>query len=482
MQRSSVMLKRTLGSCLAVVALLSLLCGQQYKALGFSLNGPHPAWQTPRIGYAIGLDWFPGYGPMNIGEEYRWNIPTLYYGFSPAFLNYFGQRGVVEVDKAVAVLNAIPSVAQLSINDYPNSSLRVNIRASASSLLDLKSFALSMLLNNLGPSDSTRWVWTLRNRYTTPNTTNFFTIRRNFDPDTWQPSSFVNGELWTYTVQETYFQPTTVGGGAFILDVSSTFTYPVDPVAGAGFQNAPVASRFGTTLGGYWTSLTRDDVAALQYIYRKNNYHVEHVAPLLTTGSGGGGPYDYPGGVIITNLTGGTNLGTGIVIDTSLRPGIEKINFQKVYSDSLLGSFLTTNVIYKDTYITNSTLRTQTITRALFQPDFVFDAGDLVGSDSSGVSPSATIGTTAWLNNSAINNLGGFVGNNFGPGNITPGSIYTLNTVGQIYLNTYPISPLDEANANLGFIWGSFDGSTNEPVIYPYGASIKELEAKVLNR
>ena len=31
-----------------------------------------------------------------------------------------------------------------------------------------------------------------------------------------------------------------------------------------------------------------------------------------------------------------------------------------------------------------------------------------------------------------------------------------------------------------GFQWGSFDGSTNPPVAYPSGTSIKEIEARVL--
>jgi hypothetical protein len=52
-----------------------------------------------------------------------------------------------------------------------------------------------------------------------------------------------------------------------------------------------------------------------------------------------------------------------------------------------------------------------------------------------------------------------------------------FNTVGPVIQNIYPLPSgfLSEVN-NAGTLplWGSFDGTTNEPVIYPQKASIEK--------
>src|SRR5690606_21956067 len=54
----------------------------------FSLLGPHEDWQTPTLGYnPFGED---RGAPKNLGEEYRWNLPVITYGFDRAFMDYFG--------------------------------------------------------------------------------------------------------------------------------------------------------------------------------------------------------------------------------------------------------------------------------------------------------------------------------------------------------------------------------------------------------
>ena len=62
----------------------------------FSLLGPSPAsggvngalsWQSTDVGYnTFGVDIG---GPVNLGEEYRWNIPVITYAYDESFLNYF---------------------------------------------------------------------------------------------------------------------------------------------------------------------------------------------------------------------------------------------------------------------------------------------------------------------------------------------------------------------------------------------------------
>src|SRR5438034_7465699 len=200
-------------------------------AQAFTLLGPRANWQTIRLGYFLNSPVIGG--PMNIAEEYRWNVPVVYYGFTPEFLTYFGQHGADEVEKAIKFLNDLPPASQLNIDDYPLSSQRLNYRAQALVLVDVKSEALSMLVQGIGICDPTRYVFTLRNRWTPPMITNYYVIKRNFDPVTLQHSSFVNGDLWTYT--------TIIDNFTCRCD-SLAITEPVDPLALFGVIHAPVTS------------------------------------------------------------------------------------------------------------------------------------------------------------------------------------------------------------------------------------------------
>jgi hypothetical protein len=73
-----------------------------------------------------------------------------------------------------------------------------------------------------------------------------------------------------------------------------------------------------------------------------------------------------------------------------------------------------------------------------------------------------------------------------GPGTIDPATTVTFTKVGPVYVNVGPsfvIGPRDPNSANLFllyFLWGSFDGSTNDPIVYPNGTSIANLESEVL--
>ena len=75
---------RLLKKIFTVVVLVATV--QQVRA--FSLNGLAPAWQTQAIGYGgvIPGGVQPIGGPLNLGEEYRWNLPIIFYGAdSPHF-------------------------------------------------------------------------------------------------------------------------------------------------------------------------------------------------------------------------------------------------------------------------------------------------------------------------------------------------------------------------------------------------------------
>jgi hypothetical protein len=48
--------------------------------------------------------------------------------------------------------------------------------------------------------------------------------------------------------------------------------------------------------------------------------------------------------------------------------------------------------------------------------------------------------------------------------------------------NTSEEDRLAGFDASNGFAWGSFDGSTNAPVIFPKSLSMKEMERRIFGR
>jgi hypothetical protein len=60
---------------------------------------------------------------------------------------------------------------------------------------------------------------------------------------------------------------------------------------------------------------------------------------------------------------------------------------------------------------------------------------------------------------------------------VEPVSNFTFNKIGVYSLN---IGNTDEQDGQPGTLWGSFDGSTNAPVIYPVGSKLSDLEAAAL--
>jgi hypothetical protein len=193
------------------------------------------------------------------------------------------------------------------------------------------------------------------------------------------------------------------------------------------------------------------------------------------TGTFGGGPWGPP--------PGGTNAASSNLVVTAVRAGIGKIQYVRVDYDSLFGLFEPFTNSWVDTVITNGGTITQNLERAVVAPDVLFDAADLQGGDANAGIVGLGYTTQAWANNDAINGLAG----NIGPGVIDPGSggpafVITFNAVNEILWNTIPIDNLDELTAARILFWGSFDGSTNEPVIYPIGTSVQDLEQQVLRR
>jgi hypothetical protein len=260
-----------------------LLAARQAGA--FSLLGPSPAtgganpavaWQNP--GFNIGYNHFGTDigGPMNLGEEYRWNVPVITYAFDESFLNYFGTNGVAAVEAAIKVFNDLPATSQFSSNltEFPLNATRVNFLAQSLGLMDLKSVTMVAMMEELGFAEPERFAWTLRDRRLTTvgNTTftNYFVIQRNFDPVTLEPTPYVNGVLYNYLVQE--FDASQRG----IVDHAEAIEVAVqNPET---LANNSVAGRF-LNVGQFHPGLTRDDVGGLRYSYRPGNVNVENLLP-----------------------------------------------------------------------------------------------------------------------------------------------------------------------------------------------------------
>src|SRR5437867_7240915 len=116
------------------------------RANAFSLLGPYTDWMQYTNGFRQHGDIG---GPMNLGEEYRWNVPVLTYAFDQSFLDYFGTNGVAAVESAISILNGLPPASQINPSNYPAESGGFNYNTQSQGLLDLKSATLAFMLEHL---------------------------------------------------------------------------------------------------------------------------------------------------------------------------------------------------------------------------------------------------------------------------------------------------------------------------------------------
>jgi hypothetical protein len=519
----------------ATITALLLLTSFSERAQAFSLAGPQPPWMleaAPSAAACYSLPLLLNYsGPMGLDEEYRFNSPVVTYGFTSDFVSFFGKRGMDEVRKAVAIINQLPRMSELDPNDFPTRGYRLNHRAQALGLTDLKSTALQKLLHFLGLEDPTQWAYAPRNA-TIDNgiVFDYFMEVKNFDPINLIASPYINNTL--YTVQR----------------IGCPDVIPTQPFEQRFASTMPVAARANgdpvVNIGTYITGLTRDDVGGLRYLYHQKNYNFEPGFPSLalqTNGIGGfsasgnnfritqststnlfgsGGIYD--SAVTLTNatsigsvglgpfdsavtLTNATTTGAGgvggvggvgnalaqpVVAANAVRPGIDQIVLEETNYDSLLGEFFTPlNISYTETIVTNGFAIKQNVVRNITAPDLVFDAKDLQAAF--GQTPLAFTYVTTSHNMTFINGdtVDSDPGDDWGPGLIQNGSI-TFNTVRLMpeaigFLD--PVEPFFGQNNgvfpnSIGVIWAAFDGSTDAPVVFPQGIDFEEIESLVLSR
>jgi hypothetical protein len=168
---------------------------------------------------------------------------------------------------------------------------------------------------------------------------------------------------------------------------------------------------------------------------------------------------------------------------TDRRQGIDRIRFVRYDGafDSFTGNYnfpITNQYTLTAMPITNPAPVLQTIRRPVLRPDILFSAMDLTTEQKVGVR-GGTYTITGFGYADMVRNLN-FVSSNqipntVGPGTIAPGSELTYNSVGPLYLN-YTSYNLDELTQLPLLAWGSFDGSTNAPIVYPNGTDLENYE------
>lgn len=448
------------------------LVASAQTASAFALLGPFPAWMIPNLRDPSG-DYIGG--PMKLGEGYRWNVPVITYGFDQSFLDFFGANGVAAVDSAIQVLNNLPPASQINLTNYVKSSTRVNFAAQNQDLIDLKSRVLPYLLEQLGlgrPIDSMFWLRSF-SYDSSSNRAYFTTLYRNYDPMTIASAQSVNSQMYDFYV---LFKLASPPGYSEILEAGSIplsgqvgnsvdwygdvswEPYPIIldktayvieyPLSFSSSRIIPSVAQATKVDGGvsymgifdggvgfvgiYFTGLTYDDVGGLKYLYSTNNIAMESLIPGVSGA--------------------GTNASNYVV--RALRPGVEKITFQRMdYVSTNQQIFQTITNQYADTYITNGVFQQQSLQRVISKPDILFTA------NFNGLTDVSRTGTTNWVNNGAPSNDG--------PGVIQPQVVINLNRLGPSVFNFSEIYPSTDLVTNYLPIWGTFNGTTNPPLMFP---------------
>lgn len=479
-----------LSKKLAAVALAGLM---PVATQAFSLVGPVAPWMTVDLGYLQ-----PGDigGPVTPGEQYRFNQPVVVYGFDQTFVDFFGQPGIDAVEAAIKILNDLPPASEINPADYPLTTSRINHTARRLRLWDLKTWALGELVVQLGLTSPERYTWTLR-KVNRPNDVvrSFLTLRRNYDPFTLLPSSFVNETLYTYRIG-------LIGDDEWdATEISLDPNEPNMSVAGYGASNSLVDDRVNRMMiarGAFVTGLTRDDVGGLRYLYHPGTVAVEtlppgatakSISPVDVISSGGGGNGWIPSYGV--GFGGGTNTVVGTVVNQAVRRGVDKVRLVRGdIGNQLLASFRRPVVVrYTDTYSTNGVagnFRNQTVERQLTTPDIIFSAGDLGTVDPGIPVPIAVrrTGDENFINNSQLNTMNNATTGSevapLGPGTIQGGIVINFARVGLAELNSNVTDNLTEEQGFTSFIWGSYDGGTNAPVVFPVGrVNLRMIESIV---
>lgn len=178
-----------------------------------------------------------------------------------------------------------------------------------------------------------------------------------------------------------------------------------------------------------------------------------------------------------TNVAGATNS----TVVGNLQ-GIGNVQYVRVsdanydYQTGLFYSPVTNK--YSMVVMKNGQASKVTFQRVVTRPDYLFMAENLSLGGNNFLFNYDEFGRSIpnFINSRAAANLAG-------PGIIDPTTSQVsvvFNTIGPIYVNNSPAFLTGPNSARAFPIWGSFDGTTNAPIVYPNGTSIANLAAEAL--
>ena len=286
--------------------------------------------------------------------------------------------------------------------------------------------------------------------------------------------------------------------------------------AGAGIGGGGVAAGGPANVVGYhFTEMQFERVNVLTNMLTDTNSLANPGGALPGQGGGLGA-----GGAAITNFVGvmedevwaSTNhayLAYPIVLQTNslLLGGIDKIRYMRMQGDSLVTTNYSSDRFIKDfkfpnlsdqtftyiipgsaqaltnaampsysyemDYVENSVRKTGKFIKFFSSPDIVFTAINAPPS----VTSTNTAGAAS-VNNNAINGIQ-TLGLN-GPGVIqSSGNLnFSFNKLG-LHWELDPSLFLNEENQTPGWVWGHYDGSMSEPMVFPNSQTIRDLEKQI---
>ncbi|MGA2540610.1 MAG: hypothetical protein ABSG78_03490 [Verrucomicrobiota bacterium] len=466
---------------LKILSGVLLVAAAVEQAGAFTIWGPLETFQTAALCYGTRYWYSPGFvlgaqptvpggvsyieqgGPKNFGEGSRLNVPTITYAYDYNFLKYFGVDGVKAVDAAFAILNRLPAVSKASadLTEFiQQGNQQVNYTARALEMLDLKSTVLQLMMEHMGLLGETHVFDIMLQTGPACGSYEYQVAVRNYDPITWNPSTYVNGTLYDF-----YILDGCASGAAFADAMEEA--YQGDP-SGLSLGTSAVATAEALQIGGYYLGITRDDFGGLRYLYNQNNFNNETMPSnswVSTNGLGGTWSPVEATNTLVTGWSGTVG-------------GVEKFTFVKVAYDSYVGNTFPTNVVsYTLPILTNFQRQKLQVWRTNNAPDIVFTAANLLGTPGGGEDQPLTRSNTFLAAPVAPVNAASTVSEV-----IMPGMVVTLNNVGPIYVAVNQ-NFLQGSSVFLFpfFQFGSFDGSTNAPIAFPTGTSVAELISLELN-
>jgi hypothetical protein len=282
---------------------------------------------------------------------------------------------------------------------------------------------------------------------------------RNLDPITYNPSTYVNGVNYTYNIQD---------GCASGITIADAMEQPVDePGALLSSSSTAVATQEALQLGGFYLGLTRDDFGGLRYLYRQNVYNNETLPPGCYASTNGS----------FSQFSAASGTNTLVAGWSGIVGGVEKITFVKVAYDSYVGNSFPTNVEqYTLNILTNFHQQKLAVWRTNTAPDIIFTAANLLGAGNSEDQPFTNSMSFIAPPVAPIN------GSTAVPNVISPTNVVVFNNVGPIYYNINPTFVSGTAFFLYPYFqFGSFDGSTNAPIVFPNTANLAGLIELELN-